>query len=47
MNYIPTMAEHLRIISSMIRDLKATTKEVSEGEQVLNVIRGIPNEPEH
>jgi len=36
-----TMAEHLRTISAMIRDLKAAGKEISIEEQVLNVIQAL------
>ena len=42
-----TMTEHLRIMSGIIRDLKAAGKEISEGEQVLNVIRALPVESQH
>jgi len=42
-----TMAEHLQISSAMICDLKATGKEVSEREQVVNMIRVLPDELEH
>jgi len=42
-----TMAEHLRIISAMIRDLKVAGKDISRGVQVLNVIQAIPDKPEH
>lgn len=40
-----TVIEHLRIMSGIIRDLKAAGKDISEGEQVLNVIRALPDEP--
>ena len=39
-----TMAEHLQIMSGIIRDLKAAGKEIFEGERVLNVIRAPPEE---
>lgn len=42
-----TMAEHLRIMSAMIRDLNAAGKDVSEEEQVLNMIWAIRDESEH
>jgi len=42
-----TIVEHLRIISGMIHDVKAANKDISKGPQVLNVIRAIPDEPEH
>ena len=43
-----TMAEHqLWIMSAMLRDSKAAGKEILEGEQVLNVIPALPDEPEH
>jgi len=42
-----TMAEHLRIMGGIIRDLKAVGKEISEGEQVLNVIRAVQDKREH
>lgn len=42
-----TMTEHLRIMSGVIRDLKAAGKEISEGEQVLNVIKALPIESQH
>ena len=42
-----TMVEHLRAMSAMVHDLKAAGKEISKGEQVLNVSQAIPNEPEH
>jgi len=41
------MAEHLRTMSAMIHDLNAIGKEISEEEQFLNMIRAIPDEPEH
>lgn len=41
------MAEHLRIMSAMIRDLNAAGKDVSEEEQVLNMIWAIRDESEH
>jgi len=37
-----TIAEYLWPMSSMICDLKAISKEISEEKQVLNVIRGYP-----
>lgn len=40
-----SVAEHLRIMSAMIRDLKAAGREVDDEEQVLNVIRSLPDEP--
>ena len=42
-----TIAGHLRIMSGIIRDLKAADKDISEGEQVLNVIRALSDEPQH
>jgi len=33
-----TIAEHLRTMSAMVRDFKAVGREISEEEQVLNVI---------
>ena len=39
-----TMTEHLRIMSGIIRDLKAAGKEISKGEQVLNLIWALPIE---
>ena len=42
-----TVVEHLRIMSGIVRDLKAAGKDISEGEQVLNVIRALPDEPLH
>ena len=47
MNSSHTMTEHLRIMSGIIRDLKVADKEISEGEQVLNVIRALPVESQH
>ena len=44
---IRTTAEHLRTMSAMIHYLKAADKEISEAEQVLNVIWAIPDEPEN
>jgi len=44
MDFSCTMAEHLGITSGIIHDLKAANKEISEGEQVLNVIRALPEE---
>jgi len=46
MNSSGTMAEHLKILSD-IRDLKAVDKDISEREQVLNVIRALPDKLEH
>jgi len=34
-------------MSAMVQDLKAVGQEVSEEEQVLNVIRALPNDNEH
>jgi len=34
-------------MSGIIRDLKAVGKEIYEGEQALNVIRGLRDEPKH
>ena len=42
-----TVVEHLRIMSGIVRDLKAAGKDISEGEQVLNVIRALPDAPPH
>jgi len=42
-----TIAEHLRTMSAMIRDLKVVGREISKEEQVLNVIRVVPSQPEH
>jgi len=39
--------EHLRAVSAMVRDLKAAGYDVSEEEQVLNVIRALPDDNEH
>jgi len=39
--------EHLRAMSAMVRDLKAAGQEVSEEEQVLNVIKALPNDNEY
>jgi len=47
MNSSRTVVEHLRIMSDIIRDLKATGKDISEGEQVLNVIQALLDEPRH
>ena len=47
MDSIQTMIEHLRIIGGIIRDLKAVGKEIFEGEQVLNVIRALPDKLKH
>jgi len=41
------MAEHLRIMGGIIHDLKAVGKEISEGEQVLNEIRALPDKPDY
>ena len=37
-----TIAEHLRVMSGIIHDLNAASKEISKGEQVMNVIRAVP-----
>jgi len=37
-----SISEHLRIMSAMVRDLRAAGEEISEEEQVLNVIRALP-----
>ena len=42
-----SIPEHLRTMSAMVRDLKAAGQEVSEQEQVLNMIRALPNDNEH
>jgi len=42
-----TTTEHLRIMGGIICDLKAIGKDIFEGEQVLNVIRALPDKPEH
>ena len=47
MDSIRTMAEHLRIMSYIICDLKAVSKDIYEGEQVLNVIWALLGKPEH
>ena len=41
------MVDHLRMMSGIVRDLKAAGKDISEGEQVLNVIRALLDEPPH
>ena len=42
-----TMAEHLQVMNGIIHGFKAAGKEISKGEQVLNVIRVLPVESEH
>jgi len=42
-----TVVEHLRIMSGIVRDLKAVGQDIFEGEQVLNVIRALSDEPPH
>jgi len=42
-----TIAEYLQIMGGIIRDLMAIGKEIYKGEQVLNVIRALPDKPEH
>jgi len=42
-----TTLEHLRIMSGTIRDLKVIGEEISEGEQVANVIRALSDNLEH
>jgi len=42
-----TIAEHLRTMSAVVRDLKAAGLEISKEEQVMNVIRALPSQPEH
>jgi len=39
--------EHLRAKTAMVRDLKPAGQEVFEEEQVLHVIRALPNDNEH
>ena len=41
------MVEHLRTVSAMIRDLKHAGRDISEDEQVHNVIRALPSEFDH
>ena len=42
-----TMAKHLWTMSATVWDLKAAGREISKEEQVLNVIRVLPEKPEH
>jgi len=42
-----TMVEHLWTIGAMVWDIKAAKWKISEEEQVLNVVRALPSEPEH
>lgn len=42
-----TIAEHLRSISAIIHALKVAGLEISEEEQVLNMIHELPSHPEH
>ncbi|KAH9608251.1 hypothetical protein KSS87_014525, partial [Heliosperma pusillum] len=40
------VTEHLRVMSSMIRDLKAAGRDVPDEEQVVNVLRSLPSDTE-
>ena len=42
-----TMTKHLRIMTGIIHDFKAAGKEISEGEQVLNLIHALLVESQH
>ena len=44
---ILTMDEHLRTMSAIVWDIKPRGREISEEEQVPNVTRALPEEPEH
>ncbi|KAH9608961.1 hypothetical protein KSS87_006063, partial [Heliosperma pusillum] len=40
------VTEHLRVMSAMIRDLKAAGRDVPDKEQVVNVLRSLPSDTE-
>ena len=46
MNSDWTVVEHLRIMGAIIHDLKVVGEEISEGEQVPNMIRTLSDNPE-